>query len=59
MRSIFLSLVAINIIVLLMQLFMGSSEPAKSDFAPPARALSGASLKMLNETEREVPTKKK
>ena len=58
MRSIFLSLVAINVIVLLMQLFVGNPEPARSDFTPPAGALNGAILKMRNETEREVATKK-
>ena len=58
MRSICLSLLGINIVVLLMQLFVGPDEPARSSAAPPARALSGASLKMLSEAERDILTEK-
>lgn len=53
MRSIFFSLVAINIIVFLMQLFVGSTEAPQSGSAPP-RALAGASLQMIDEVGREA-----
>src|SRR5690606_16910382 len=49
MRSIFLSLVAINVIVLLMQLFMRSPAPAGTDAAPLPKTLEGAQLKMVSE----------
>lgn len=53
-----MTLVAINVIVLLMQLVMGAQDSASSHFTPPARALKGNELKTINEADRGALTKK-
>lgn len=58
MRSIFFSLLAINVIVFFGQLFIGSPESTKPSATPPPRLLNGASLQMLDESGRKAVSEK-